>query len=283
VTFSDGNSSIFGAVTNNSGGTLSTYGTSAAGTIISFYSPVTNSAGGLIQINSSTVRFLGGFTGNAPIIVDPADVYFTGLTMGATGVLQGGVGDSFFVTAPFTNAGQINLGGNSQMVVENGGTLTQTSGVLHLGSSATLTAGMVEINGGMLLADGPLATITASLSYASSSISTYQGVLAGARNTLTLDNPAALLVLSGSSNSYTGGTYVEAGTLEITNKSALPNSTSLTIGAGGTFIFDPPLAVAPAMASDISPVPELGTLVLLTVAGLGAAVCQSVRSRRQRF
>ena len=75
-------------------------------------------------------------------------------------------------------------------------------------------------------ADGPLATITASLVYASSSASTYQGILAGKGNTLTLDNLAALLILSRADNSFTGGTFIEAGRLEITNKGALPVATA---------------------------------------------------------
>jgi len=46
------------------------------------------------------------------------------------------------------------------------------------------------------------------------------------------------VALSGT-NSYTGGTTVSSGTLLINAASALPDGTSLTIGAGGTFVFDP--------------------------------------------
>ncbi len=279
VTLSDGNSSIFGPVINASGGTITTMGTSA--TVISFYGAVTNSstsAGGkggvnppgYIYENGITVRYLGGYSGGGILIADPSTTYFTGLAVGTSGLVQGGAGDQFFVTAPCTNAGTIDLGGNSSMLVQNGGTLTQTSGVLEVGASGTLTAGAVEINGGTLLADGRLATITASLLYASPSASTYQGILAGAGKSLTLDNPAALLILSGSSNSYTGGTYVEAGTLEITSAGAVPGGTSLTVGNGGAFVFDPSLAAAPvANSAAAAAVPEPGTLVLLAAGALG--------------
>jgi autotransporter-associated beta strand protein len=40
-------------------------------------------------------------------------------------------------------------------------------------------------------------------------------------------------------NSYTGGTNVFAGTLQVNVASALPDGGSLTVGAGGTFIFEP--------------------------------------------
>ena len=51
------------------------------------------------------------------------------------------------------------------------------------------------------------------------------------------------LILSGT-DTYSGGTTVKAGTLVVTSNSALPNGSSLTIGAGGTLIFDPAQAVA---------------------------------------
>jgi autotransporter-associated beta strand protein len=282
VTFSDSNSSIFGAVTNSSGGTLLTYGTSA--TNISFYGAVKNSGSsgsspaGYVKITGSTVRWLGGLTNNGTYISDPAVNYFSGLAVGAGGLLQGGVGDCFFVTGTFTNAGNIDLGGSSEMVVQNGGTLTQNSGVLRLGGSATLTAGEVAIDGGTLRADGPLAAITSSLLYASPSASTYQGVLAGSGNSLTLDNPAALLILSGAGNSYTGGTYVQAGTLEITSAGGLPDGTALTVGADASLFSGGALQAAPA-ANHVQSVPEPGTPVLLT-GGVLLAVLAAWRRRR---
>jgi autotransporter-associated beta strand protein len=133
----------------------------------------------------------------------------------------------------------------------------------------------VQLNGGTLLADGPQATITASLLYASPSASTYQGSLAGSGNWLTLDNPAALLILSGSSNSYTGGTYVEAGTLEITSAGGLPSGSALSVGADASQLFGTAMQAAPA--GDMQAVPEPGTLALLIT---GAALLAMFRKRR---
>jgi len=78
-----------------------------------------------------------------------------------------------------------------------------------------------------------------------------------------------MLILSGS-NSYGGGTTVSDGTLIVINSNAIPAETSLTVGAGGTFIFDPSQASALAASAAIA-VPEPGTLVLLAagVVGLG--------------
>ena len=42
----------------------------------------------------------------------------------------------------------------------------------------------------------------------------------------------------GGANTYTGGTFVDCGMLEVTNSDALANGgTSLTVAVGGTFIF----------------------------------------------
>ena len=78
------------------------------------------------------------------------------------------------------------------------------------------------------------------------------------------------LILSGS-DSYTGGTTVNAGTLIATSNAALPAGTSLTVGAGGTLIFDPSLAGSPVAGSSggaVAAVPEPGTLVLLLTAAI---------------
>ena len=85
------------------------------------------------------------------------------------------------------------------------------------------------------------------------------------------------LILSGS-NTYTGGTYVEKGTLIVNNRGAIQDGSRLIVGAGGTFIFDPTItgsgmdaaALHPASAT-VAPVPEPGTLMLLGVAGIVAA------------
>ncbi len=94
------------------------------------------------------------------------------------------------------------------------------------------------------------------------------------------------LVLSGS-DSYLGGTYVDGGTLEVTNAMSLPDGTRLTIGAGATFIFDPAAGAAPAAASPLAAasgaaaVPEPGTLVLLATGTLLAIFAARQRRKRQ--
>jgi len=61
-------------------------------------------------------------------------------------------------------------------------------------------------------------------------------------NSLNETGSGTLIV--GGDNSYTGGTNVAGGTLIATSAAAVPSGTSLTVGAGGTFIFDPTAAAA---------------------------------------
>ena len=64
---------------------------------------------------------------------------------------------------------------------------------------------------------------------------------------LTVNAPGTV-VLSGT-NDYTGGTTVAAGTLVSNSSSAIAAGTSLTVGAGGVFVFDPSFSGGPVTAA----------------------------------
>ncbi len=109
---------------------------------------------------------------------------------------------------------------------------------------------------------------------------------------LSLDD-AGTLILSGS-NGYTGGTFVNAGTLVVENPTALPNGSSLTVGAGAASLFGSPaggsivlggaeVVVAGGGNSAAAPsaVPEPGTLALL-LAGLASAALYRRLGRRSK-
>ena len=105
---------------------------------------------------------------------------------------------------------------------------------------------------------------------------------------MSLDD-AGMLILSGS-NGYTGGTFVNAGTLVVENPNGIPNGSSLTVGgaaslfaspAGGSVVFGGAEVIVAGGNSAAAPsaVPEPGTLALL-LAGLAiAALCRRIRRR----
>ncbi len=131
------------------------------------------------------------------------------------------------------------------------------------GATIAVTDGSHVIDAPVVLADNLVVSGSGMLAFGkSSSIVDY-----GNGYSLTMNGAGGTLILSGTDN-YSGGTTVTAGTLILTSNTALPDGTSLTVGAGGTLIFDPSqVAAAPITLSAASPttqaVPESGTLALL--------------------
>ena len=121
------------------------------------------------------------------------------------------------------------------------------------------------------------------VSESGSSLLTLAGNLTGGTvQSLTLaGDGSGTLVLSGT-NTYGGGTYLEAGMLVVNTAGSIPAGTSLTVGAGGTFIFDPTDTGSPlsggAVSAGVTAVPESGTLALLA-AGLIAAGVTCLRRK----
>ena len=130
-----------------------------------------------------------------------------------------------------------------------------------------------------MVADGPGGSITANLLYASSSSSTYQGVLAGSGDSLTVNSGTAVLVLSGSINSYTGGTFVTSGELIVGNSGGIADGTPLNVG-GGIAAFGAPVVPLTEAAAAVLPVPEPSTSALLVLGSLRCGCFPRTRFRR---
>jgi fibronectin-binding autotransporter adhesin len=171
------------------------------------------------------------------------------------------------------------------------GNTTVTAGTLQLGNLSALGAGGLVVNGGATVDlagysptvnglsgngtvtnSGSAVTLTVSPSSTTSFSGTLQDGAAVGGLALLLDGPGKL-VLSGT-NTYTGGTIVEAGTLIAASPTALAAGSSLTVGQGAPALFAVATA-APGQAAasaEVAAVPEPGTLALLAtglVAGLG--------------
>ncbi len=189
---------------------------------------------------------------------NPGDVAILGgsLAVAATVTLDGPQKAGslvFFNTNPATTGYTLAPG--------TGGTLTlDNSGATAL---VTVFSGSHAITAPLALADNLDASVAVG-----SSLSIAGGVSESSPGTSLTEDGGGLLFLSGT-NSYSGGTTVDAGTLLVTDGPALPAGGSLTVGAGGTLIFDPSAVAAGtirSVASQITAVPEPGTMALLAVA-----------------
>jgi autotransporter-associated beta strand protein len=186
------------------------------------------------------------------------------------------LGDSTNNSTAYTLAPGVSGSGSLTMATSDG----SAAQIVVTGGSQTISANVV-LAGSLTIA--PTAGSTLVISGSVNDSASIAGSL--------LLNDAGTLILSGS-NGFTGGTVVTNGTLVLTNNEALAGGSSLTIGDASAFAGGPggagsdtgaissglnePLTASPS----ITPVPEPGTLVLLSAAGVLAAGW-SIRRRKR--
>ena len=188
-----------------------------------------------------------------------ANTYSGATVINANGTLNVNAANAVPSGSAVTDNGAFNLNGNADMIgsLAGSGAVTLGGGTLSVGNDNTSTC--------------------------------FYGAISGGGNLTKVG--AGTLVLSGD-NTYSGGTNVEAGTLIVNNSGAIPDGSSLTVGAGGAFIFDPTVSGSPAVglsrdssvpssASVVAAVPEPGTIALFLAALWSAAIYRRF-SRRQR-
>ena len=216
-------------------------------------------SGGTWKLNGPSTSWANAANWLSGTVPSGGTVTFAGAPAGSTSVtLDGPQSAGALVFNPSTT---------------NGYTISQgTGGALTLGASAGGSIAVLSATHSIaapLVLAGPL-TVDPT---AGTELSISGGISQSpAGQSLTLDGPGEL-ILSGT-NSYTGGTFVEAGTLIANTGGAIPNGTSLAVGAGAssiTFAVASETA-APQSSAAVAPVPEPGTLALLAAAlavGLG--------------
>jgi autotransporter-associated beta strand protein len=178
------------------------------------------------------------------------------------------IGALIFNNSASNTAGYTISGGSA-------GTLTLNN--LTAGVQICITGGSNAISANTTLADNLWVAPDAGTTLVFSSNLTE----ASAGESLTLCGPGTL-VLSGS-NSYTGGTMVTEGTLEVLSSTAIPPGTSLMIGANATFIFDGTISSGSSADSvsstNLSPVPEPATISLFLIGGIAMLFRRFYRHR----
>jgi autotransporter-associated beta strand protein len=260
------------------------------------YGGTISGIGGLTKSGSAALTLTGTNVYTGPTTVSQGNLAVNGalaaasaVTVQNTGVLSGSgtIGGNVLLSG-----GTINLSGGGTIC----GTATATGGSWQgsgtvLGSvavsSGTITvgnssgSGMFTTLGGLNVTGtaaiafaNPATVLTSSLNDASAASMTLSSAVSGANTSVTLNSPAAKLVLTSSNNSYGGGTFVSAGTLSTTNSSAL-GSGGLTIGSQGVFDLNAQNYTFPSLAGSVGGVlTDLSTTTgttTVTVSGSGSS------------
>jgi autotransporter-associated beta strand protein len=248
MTFSGGESTIDGNVTNQSKGVVSVkdYPTLFTGNVTNY---------GVFTSSSASATFAGAFVNDGVYSSDPSSNTFSNLMVGPMGYITAGTGDTFSISGSFTNessqAGEWNTVG-AALLFETG-----SSHVMMVSGS----------NGGP-------------------SRSGFQSNFAW--NTLELGVGQSLTLESGSSGSsafYVSALVLDGGLSEISSITGNgvdiyydPSNSSNSYLSGDTFELADGGELAP-----ISPVPEPGSAGLIVVAIFGAALGVAQRRGRIRY
>lgn len=134
-------------------------------------------------------------------------------------------------------ANWLEVSGGGRVLLTSSGTLAlpsglslSTGGSTVVASGASLTVGTYTFNGGTLSGTGTIHGSTVTTPNAADTL-TLQGVTGGA----LIKAGSGTLVLD-TANTYTGGTTVTGGKLQVAALDALPAGKSLTIGAGASVV-----------------------------------------------
>ena len=277
---------VQGTTVNVSGGTLKSSNSAALGS----FARVTIGSGAQFNLGASQqISVLAGsgsvaLGGNLLTIgnSDNQSCTFSGLISGSGGLLAKQGSGMLTLSGSDTYSGGTTVDAGT---LEAAGTASlpgyATSGKLTAANAAVLAVGA----GGSGWTAAEISTLLSSngTGFASGSIfgiDTSGGSLSYNSNITGKVGLAKLggntLVLSGS-DTYSGGTTVEAGILDVTQPGAFPAVTKLTVGAGGTFIigflYTGEPAVTPSLAASpgtvVAAVPEPSTFALLAVGAIG--------------
>ena len=225
----------------------------------------TLNVGGLLDVTTNTAHTLyastialSGGTLTSSQSVPTYGAFFVGGGGGSRTITASGAGNTISA---------VNFG------IQGGDTLTNHAMIqVDLGQTYT-NSGQIAGDATTILTLGASAVFSVS----HSSQMNLAGAVTGSGALSLTGDGSGTLVLAGT-NSYTGGTYVDEGTLIVDKSAAAADGTSLTVGAGGVFIFDPTATSSSlgadshvASSSGVAAVPEPGTLALLGMAGIVAA------------
>ena len=237
--FGDGSSGHDGLV-NNTGGIVNNvavnfnlYGSKTYGGNIS-------GSGSLALLGTGMLTLTGSNPYSAGTTISAGTLQLGDGTSGHDCVLStsGGITNNSWLIANVASLQTIgqSISGGGTLSKVGSGNLTLTAANLYTGSTL-ISAGTLQLGDGTAGDDGMLSGTggvvnNSVLAFKLSGSQNYADVISGSGSLVKLGTGS--LTLSNTNNSYSGGTTVRAGMLELNNTAALPASGSLTVGPSGT-------------------------------------------------
>ena len=229
-----GSLSTSSAITNNGTFTVNRTDTVTQGT--DFSGAAITGTGALVQAGSGTTVLTAANTYTGATTVTAGTLAIAGTGSLGAGTYAGNITDNgtllYSSSANQTLSGIISGNGSLTKDTSASSTLTLTGTNTYTGAT-TIGAGPLVIGGAGSLGAGAYTgniTDNSALFYSSSAAQTLSGFISG-NGSLTKDTSASSALTLSSTNTYSGGTTLSAGTLNINNAAAIGNGT-LTIAAG---------------------------------------------------
>ncbi len=197
-----------GSLTQLGAGTLTLTGTNT-------YAGGTNLSGGIVAVDSDGNLGTGALSFNGGTL--EALAAGGGITSNKAVTLNAG-GGAFLADAGTTSTLSGAISGPGSLTKDGSGALTLTGTNTYAGGT-TISAGTLQIGGAGSLGAGNYAgaiTDNGTFEYSSSANQTLSGVISGT-GTLSKDTSATSTLLLTGTNTYSGGTTISAGTLQIGN------------------------------------------------------------------
>lgn len=223
----------YGGTTNVNGGVLSVVG----GNAISNVGAVVVASGAEFELQTAeTIGSLAGVAGSSVDLQatlttgDASNTTFAGSMFGGGGLIKQGSG-IFTLSGTNTFAGSTSVNAGT-LRLQNGSALSDVNAVM-IASGATLELLSSERIGNLTGAVGSFVLLNANtLTTGDASNTTFSGAMSGTGG-LTKEGTGTFL-LDGT-NSYSGQTTINAGTLRVQNGTAIADTSAVSVASGATF------------------------------------------------
>ena len=222
LTFNNGSPQTYGGVVSGSGNLNAIGASLLALTNTNTYNGATTVSAGSLAVNGQLTA--------SNVLVQGGLLLGSGQVNKNVTLASGGVAGTLAI------GGNLTVTGNSTWYAQDTvtGSATVQAGAFTLASGAVLTTATLNVTGGAIAAADATGTLNGSLNYTSSTSSAFIGAITGGGSTVTLNNPLALLTLSGV-NTYGGATTITAGTLQLGGANSLPGVLWRPMAASSTW------------------------------------------------